>query len=129
MNKIDEIALRVADEVFTGNCEDNSEILAFTNALLTAPDLLAELSKDAEPVAEYVGASVIQVLADYIEPGTPLFTSPPNTADIEQRVAEACAKYCDNLKTYHVETGRPVLASVAEHAAHYLRGGKWREYL
>ena len=58
----------------------------------------------------------------------PLFTSPPNTADIEQRVAEACAKYCDNLKTYHVETGRPILASVAEHAAHYLRGGIWREY-
>ena len=49
------------------------------------------IASEQKPVAEYVGASVIQVIADYIEPGTKLFTSPPNTADIEQRVAEAIA--------------------------------------
>ncbi|MGB4064204.1 MAG: hypothetical protein WBK19_10305 [Azonexus sp.] len=53
MNKIDEIALRVADEVFTGNCEDNTEILQFAHTLL------AELSKDAEPVGYVAHGSTV----------------------------------------------------------------------
>lgn len=47
------------------------------------------------------------------------FTTPPNTADIEQRVAEACAKYVaqSNSPEHRVEL------------ATGLREGKWREYL
>ncbi|MFZ2974929.1 MAG: hypothetical protein WA049_20060 [Ferribacterium limneticum] len=49
----------------------------------------------------------------------PLFTSPPNTADIEQRTAEACAKLAE--RDHPPETTSVV--------SEMIRSGKWREYL
>ena len=50
-----------------------------------------------------------------------LFTSPPNTADIEQRVAEACANVLERLAWR-------VKPASANEVAEELRSGKWREY-
>ena len=47
-----------------------------------------------------------------------LFTSPPNTADIEQRTAEAIAKMIQGWSC----TNGPSIAEA-------IRSGKWREYL
>ena len=47
-----------------------------------------------------------------------LFTTPPDTADIEQRVAEACAKMIQGWSC----TNGPSIAEA-------IRSGKWREYL
>ena len=127
-NNLFQIALieHLGPSVLTGGNMSTYEI-AETMFNAGCDALLAELSKEAapviaseqKPVAEYVGASVIQVIADYIEPGTKLFTSPPNTAEIEQRVAEACAKLaeCDHP---------PETTSVV---SEIIRSGKWREYL
>ena len=78
------------------------------------------IASEQKPVAEYVGASVIQVIADYIEPGTKLFTSPPNTADIKQRVAEACALVASQHNDFYLN---------GVEIAKKIRSGKWREYL
>ena len=167
MNKIDEIALRVAEEQTRLAGEDPTNMWDDeTKKFIVdyAHALLAELSKDAapkaywhetetglhcvntqppsgqigwktiplfthpapviaseqKPVAEYVGASVIQVIADYIEPGTKLFTSPPNTVDIKQRVAEACALVASQHNDFYLN---------GVEIAKKIRSGKWREYL
>ncbi len=228
MNKIDEIALRVAAEIgavsyspppfraVRGYSFTYDDLWRFTRALVADPELLAELSKDAEPVAIADGTfnhncelgtplftrpapviaseqkpvdlralciedenAFMQVLANRIagnaypeedarlevayaiarylkldwpsayeqEPvaiadchevhgslcqflnrtpygmktikdGDKLFTSPPNTADIEQRVAEAIAKMIQGWSC----TNGPSIAEA-------IRSGKWREYL
>lgn len=105
MNKIDEITLRVGCELwgeFHPRVTDYNEVKQLTRF---ANALLAELSKDAEPVAftnscelEYLdfkradGGLVIGAMwKEWDEDADiPLFTSPPNTADVERRVAEAC---------------------------------------
>lgn len=173
MNKIDEIALRVAANGI-GRMVSNVDICDFANALL------AELSEDAEPAMTYLGKGIIDCgehghhnmemhklipagtplftshapviaseqkpvawvieceeynlegkrpilreidyfneIVDKLPAGTKLFTSPPNIEDIEQRVAEACAKLIvsDNGKC-----DSHVIAS-------QLVCGEWRKYL
>jgi hypothetical protein len=57
----------------------------------------------------------------------PLFTSPSNTADIEQRVAEACAKMVRDTM-FRIGQSSPYRKMVAE-TLEAIRSGKWREYL
>lgn len=88
MNKLDEIALRVAETKYSQLPEECMEFLH---------DVLAELSKD-EPVAiadcHEVHGSMCQFLErtrygmDNIKNGDKLYLHPANTAEIEQRVAD-----------------------------------------
>ena len=96
--------------------------------------LLAELRKDAAPViaSEQKPVAWVDVIdrhegpynfngLELLDSGKHLlFTSPPNTADIEQRVAEACEKLC-------VENHGK--GDDAACCAYDIREGKWREYL
>lgn len=145
MNKIDEIALRVAAEIgavsyspppfraVRGYSFTYDDLWRFTRALVADPELLAELRKDAAPViaSEQKPVAWVDVIdrhegpynfngLELLDSGKHLlFTSPPNTADIEQRVAEACAKLIvsDNGKC-----DSHVIAS-------QLVCGEWRKYL
>ena len=129
MTNIDEIALKLAhrkctiyDHVPTdmGIKYSFSEhhLVDFARVLLADPELLAELSKDAEPLG-----TAGQLMDDYVlaKSGLPedtlLFTRPANTAEIEQRVAEACANYIKAMVS-----NRPALSE-------QLVEGKWRKYL
>jgi hypothetical protein len=57
-------------------------------------------------------------------------TAPPNTAEIEQRVAEACAKACENRgEENRIADGKPSGDRDEFYCADDLRMGKWREYL
>ena len=100
-DEMKEAALRVAGEmpcccnhvdVSEGVCWSQSELLEF------AERLLAALPKP-EPVAEigFYGFQWTQHgFNSYTPKGTLLYTAPPHqdTAAIEQRVVEACAKVC-----------------------------------
>ena len=170
MNKIDEIALRIAEQI-----EPRGRTYSPDHYKDVVKLVFAELSNDAAPVAicdtknrikwdgdddahRYssapncieVGTTLFTHPAPVIAsdqrpfawlwktaeggsflnyrdevPGkgwtrTELFTSPPNTAEIEQRVAEAVATYI------HAKIG--VLSDV-DAAVADLRSGEWREYL
>ncbi len=171
MNKIDEIALQLAHRKCTSyNHVPTDMVIKYSFAehhlIDFANALLAELSKDAEPVGyfrqEYMGGPVIWYQVDYKTEGEPLFThpypviaseqkpvawvdvidrhegpynfnglelldsgkhllftSPPNTADIEQRVAKACARVAADMGLSGVEG-----YNCAENILL-----KWREYL
>ncbi len=95
MNKIDEIALRVADECklyIRGHYDDIGwtphDIKKFAHALIKDPELLAELSKDAEPVAVIRNSHQIDFIGCKDLPArTELFTRPamPDQSEIEHR--------------------------------------------
>lgn len=120
---IDEIALRVAREAFccqfTALPVSEHRIKAFTHALL------AELSKQ-EPFAyawfedeeiKAISFGDVNFKPKYSPTAVkkPLFTHPLPTADIEQRVAEACANLAEDWEL--------------NICANKIRSGKWREYL
>lgn len=158
MNKIDEIALRVAAEIgavsyspppfraVRGYSFTYDDLWRFTRALVADPELLAELgtplftshapviASEQKPVAWVIECEEYNLegkrpilreidyfneIVDKLPAGTKLFTSPPNIEDIEQRVAEACAKLIvsDNGKC-----DSHVIAS-------QLVCGEWRKYL
>lgn len=127
---VDEIALRVADRLEPrGRTYSPDHYIEFAHALL------AELSKDAAPViaSEQKPVAWVDVIdrhegpynfngLELLDSGKHLlFTSPPNTADIEQRVAEACANVLERLAWR-------VKPASANEVAEELRSGKWREY-
>ena len=93
MNKIEEIALRVAEQI-----EPRGRTYSPDHYVDVVKLVLAELSKDAAPACwitpdgEGWRMRTDPPIKDTKLGWTPLFTSPLNTADIEQRVAEACAK-------------------------------------
>ena len=138
MNRIDEIALKLAHRkctIYDHNhhikysfAEHN--LIDFAHALLADPELLAELSTDAEPTyyqwrMTSQAWSTKQIYTNEVFATTEdsevrkLFTNPPNTAEIEQRTAEACAKLAE--RDYPTETTSVV--------SELIRSGKWREYL
>lgn len=57
----------------------------------------------------------------------PLFTGPPNTADIEQRVAEACAALC-GTRAQQIPFNQQVRKDEAQGCEAEILSGKWREY-
>lgn len=122
---IDEIALRVWYANNTCMPADGmNKLKEFAHALL------AELSKDAEPVASicsgwqilFIGSNPIAELVRKhdLKIGDGLFTYPYPVIASEQRVAEACAKYV------HRNVG--VLEDVDTVIAG-MNSGKWGEYL
>lgn len=126
-NKIDEIAMRVWYANNTCMPADGmNKLKEFAHALL------AELSKDAAPViaSEKKPVAWVDIIdrhegpynfngLELLDSGKHLlFTSPPNTADIEQRTAEAIAKMIQGWSC----TNGPSIAEA-------IRSGKWREYL
>lgn len=96
---VDEIALRVADRLEPrGRTYSPDHYIEFAHALL------AELSKDAEPSCIVSDTGIIQNVTDRpLEPRLKLFTCPDNTAEIEQRVAEACKKASFRAKVAELE--------------------------
>lgn len=85
---------------------------------------IAEITKKNEPVGyfeqEYIGGPVLFYQVNYSEKEkigvVPLYSFPPSTEQIENRVAEACAELCDSLY-------------ITENAAYEIRAGKWKDYL
>ena len=150
---IEEIALRVASEEgamrqirhrgvdgIEYHFETGEELIAFAHALL------AELSKEAAPVIASEQKPVAHLsrhfASDTLDIGNegagskngwsaafPVFTSLPNTADIEQRVAEACAKMRDKQAENLRKLGFFSDADIHSDGAEAIRSGKWREYL
>lgn len=136
MNKLDEIAIILA----TTNSECIRKNVSPEQAVVFAHALLAELSKDVEPVAYlYQGvngndwhnnrviARTTQECGRNQYPNSwkeigPLFTRPipANTAEIEQQVAEACISACKDSYS----NGDMMLDAIYD-----LDQGKWREYL
>lgn len=55
------------------------------------------------------------------------FTSPPNTADIEQRVAQACAALC-GTRGLQAPYNQQVRSDEAQACEAEILSGKWREY-
>ena len=148
MNKIDEIALRVFkvcdDRMF---CDTDTWVTNFAKALLADPELLAELSKDAEPTCLVSDIGVIQNITNCpLEPGLMLFTHPAPVVASEQRVAEAIAKFVsqgarDLAEQYGSDDmGSLSFGSGLHGEARFdrynelmeldddIRSGKWREY-
>ena len=129
MNRINEIALRVAAAYEALSSIDDCarmdigvDAMGPRNVLekfIADVEGLAELSKDAKPLG-----TAGQLMDDYVlaKSGLPedtlLFTRPANTAEIEQRVAEAIAKMINTADTYE-----------AAFLADKVTVGKWREHL
>ncbi len=62
----------------------------------------------------------------------PVFTSPPNTADIEQRVAEACAKMADDKDVERTDYCMHVYEEGEQYKSDLIadiKASKWKEYL
>lgn len=115
---IDEIALRVAEQI-----EQRGRTYSPDHYIDVVKLVLAELSKDAEPVAVIRNSHQIDFIGCKDLPArTELFTSPHNTVDIEQRVVEA---FVMKFKRH--------VGGDGEFWLHELEGfcedGKWREYL
>lgn len=121
-DEMKEIALLVAGEmpcccnhveVSEGVCWSQSELLEF------AERLLAALPK-SEPVGE-IGFYGFQWTQHGFNTDTPIgtlfYTAPQDTAAIEQRVVEACAKLVSRCQF----SGSSL--------AKQIRSGKWREFL
>lgn len=127
MNKIDEIALRVAEKL-----EPRGRTYSPDHYIEFAYALLAELSKESKPVAylyppskvnsEPLAYSAEEMKRDNIsiDGYIPLFTHPLPVEAIEQRVAEACAKMLEGLAWR-------VKPASANEVAEEIRSGKWRE--
>jgi len=128
MNKIDEIALRVADECklyIRGHYDDIGwtphDIKKFAHALIKDPELLAELSKDAEPVAVIRNSHQIDFIGCKDLPTrTELFTHSLPAADIKQRVAEV---FVTKFKRHVGGDGEFWLHELEN----FCKDGKWRE--
>ena len=114
MNKIDEIALRVAG-VNMINKNSQAELIDFAHALL------AELSKDAEPVAVIRNSHQIDFIGCKDLPArTELFTHSLPAADIKQRVAEV---FVTKFKRHVGGDGEFWLHELEN----FCKDGKWRE--
>ena len=134
---IDEIALRVWYANNTCMPADGmNKLKEFAHALL------AELSKDAEPVARicsgwqilFIGSNPIAdaVRNHDLKIGDKLFTSPPNTADIEQRVSEAIAKMAEDKDVERTDYCMHVYEEGEQYKSDLIadiKASKWREYL
>lgn len=111
---IKDIALRLRNENPQGIQTYDDYLVWFAEALV------AEIQRQSEPVAlfsgYYGGRPVITPLVTYILPtGSALFTFPPDKAQIEQSVAEACAQlYLDDYD----------LTDIAER----VRSGEWKKF-
>jgi len=142
MTKIDEIALKLAHRKCTIYDHNHHIKYSFAEHHLIdfAHALLAELKKDAVPRAWiYYPKGACEKYVTYTNPASldlgkqadriayiePLFTSPPSTADIEQRVAEAIVKMI--VDEYVAETDYAI--GVVHVIKAKVRHGKWREYL
>ncbi len=68
------------------------------------------------------GPEITQRIAEAVYMAMQEISTPPNTADIEQRVAEACAKYVSAWE--YGDTKEVQLIK-----SNGMRSGKWREYL
>ncbi len=101
--------------------ENPNRLIAVTvTKLFTHPAPV--IASEQKPVAVIRNSHQIDFIGSKDLPaGTELFTSPPNTADIEQRVAEACANVLERLAWR-------VKPASANEVAEELRSGKWREY-
>lgn len=114
MESIKEIALRIAAE---------TDILA-DESVRFAEALIAEVQKQNEPVA-IVGELTSSSRAEAISKGHPigryLYAFPPNTEQIEQRVAEACAlQVATETKFHWLDAAR---------VAKEIRSGEWRKFM
>jgi hypothetical protein len=109
MEDINEVALRVAHEVVDGEVPTNLNDLLDLMANNYAPRLLAELQKDATPVAE-VGINEPYLLVPYDEVGygTKLYTHPqPKAAKPAPHVEEDAQPYA-----YEYDCGELAGASI-----------------
>ena len=141
MESIKEIALRVGLSVFDEHPYDKGHVVSLEGYTWIddklaefAEDLIAEIQKQNEPVgyqrlfdaiakATWVAASPginISVERFTKELGE-IFTFPPSTEQIENKVAEACAKLTEDW--FDGENKHPISLS------RDMREGGWREYL
>lgn len=117
----------------------NQLILSYLQhfAALVRADQLAELSKDAEPVAHLHCTDEGYVYARIVEGGLsrngldlttphPLYHHPQPVAAIEHRVVEACALWIDGYAGIHQ---REMLSDTAKSFSDALRRGEWRRFV
>ena len=129
MNKLDEIARRVWKDVCKSSSVGESLAVKYASALL------AELSKDAKPIGWWNGKETAffehETDGPVGEVNIPLFTRPipANTAEIEQRVVEACKKavLSEHLEYVTDSDGAIAYDNAIDYAANAI--SKWREYL
>lgn len=139
-----EIALLVFDEI----CQPiyDKDAIERHNIVYFAERFLAALPKpEPEPVAymyQHEDTGIVGFVERYqldngfekLNPRLtligPLFAAPQDTAAIEQRVAEACAKRFDQMADEaEVDLAFSVLVEYFRENASTFRSGKWREFL
>ena len=124
-NKLGEITLRVAAVYEALSSIDDCARMGIGVDAMGPRKVLEQFIADVEKLAELSKQEPVGYVdyGDRVEwyskpaPETDLFTHPVNTADIEQRVAEAIADYVDTEL-------RPPNEYVEA-----IRSGKWREHL
>ena len=129
---IEEIAIRLSQQISPDGWLCGSDpVIEYTHALL------AELSKDDMPFGYYEngrwsvnvdgGPDKYRKRKEYCGP---LFTRPANTAEIEQRVAEALLIAVGEIKCVGQEGLHDFTAlNIQAQVLNILISGKWREYL
>lgn len=144
MENLKEIALKVAKEMRDKSEYDALDLVC--NAEPFAVALLTEIAKENEPIAwcvSYEDASGFTIhsnptmrkeLAECIASQAAshvslcnLYAFPPSTEQIENRVAEACAKLLDTEWNGDADTYAE--AEIANQCAEAIRRGAWNEYL
>lgn len=121
---IKQIALKVAEEQFPHLPE---EVMDYAEALV------AEIQLQSEPVA-FMSTRNGFICKENKNPeyNTPLFTFPPSTEALEDKVAEACADMCLALvrkeKAHAAGYGPGYLNYTAQDVADMISSGEWKKF-
>ena len=128
MENLKEIALRIAHRKCTSYDHvptDMSIKYSFAEHHLIdfAEALLAEIAKENKPFIAYVVGN------DALLHARQVYAFPPSAEQIENRVAEACARVCENIdvESFGVIPARAII--ISDHCAQSFRRGVWKEYL
>lgn len=135
MMDIKEIALKLsyemqlATELVMGDY--NKGVTAFAQALV------AEIKRQSEPVAwvsresdsgDIAIDSKDSAATEHWSASFPVYEFPPDKAQIEQRVAEACAEWCENRMAQYEAGGFVREFSAARTAVNAIRSGEWKKF-